>query len=230
MRLYREPNEYIDRKLSIIKNIPKDYLNFIPRWHNQPEYVEIWVEKDAMSDILQSILEGMDVRIIPHKGFTSLTLLYECVERMKQQKMSGKNVHILYFGDFNPSGDYMVNDLSKRMKRLGLKLDEIDFNKIAVTPEQIKKYVLPFNPDKTTAEKMKRDPRTIRFVKKYGDLYAVELDALPALIPVEFKKLVIQSVEQFFDKDIYAEIISKYSADEIHELLKNKINQLSKEL
>ena len=29
------------------------------------------------------------------------------------------------------------------------------------------------------------------------DLYAVELDALPALIPDEFKKLVIQSVEHF---------------------------------
>ena len=113
------------------------------------------------------------------------------------------------------------------MSKLGLTLDEIDFQKIAVTPEQIKKYNLPFNPDKTTDEKMKRDSRTKGFVEKYGSLYAVELDALPALIPDEFRKLVIQSVEQFYDKNIYEEIIEKYSIDEITGLLKSKIQQLS---
>ena len=30
---------------------------------------------------------------------------------------------------------------------------------------------------------MNRDSRTTGFVEKYGRLYAVELDALPALIP-----------------------------------------------
>ena len=142
----------------------------------------------------------------------------------------GKNIHILYYGDFDPSGDYMVGDLIGRMSQLGLTSDKIDFQKIAVTLEQIKKYNLPSNPDKITAEKMNRDSRTIGFVEKYGRLYAVELDALPALIPEVFSKLVIQSVEQFFDMEIYTEIISNNSSNEIKELLKNKIIQLSKEL
>jgi hypothetical protein len=50
----------------------------------------------------------------------------------------------------------MVSDLIGRMSLLGLTPDKIDFQRIAVTPEQIKKYNLPFNPDKTTTEKMKR--------------------------------------------------------------------------
>lgn len=202
----------------------------IPLWHNQPEYVEVWIEKDAMSNILQSILKEKDVRILPHRGFTSWTFLFECVERLVHQKKGGKNIHILYYGDFDPSGEYMVDDLIVRMDILGLAPDDIDFQKIAVTPEQIKKYNLPFNPDKTTAEKMNRDSRTTSFVEKYGHLYAVELDALPALIPDEFRKLVIQLVDQFFDMKVYKETLSNNSSDEISKLLKNKIIQLSKEL
>jgi hypothetical protein len=225
-----EPNDYINRSLSVIKNIPEEYLNFIPRWHNQPEYVEVWSEKDAMSDIFQSILKGKDVRIIPHKGFTSLTFLYECVERLKQQKRQGKNIHILYYGDFDPSGDYMVNDLLNRMDKLGLTQYEIDFQKIAVTQQQIKKYNLPFNPDKTTIEKMNRDSRTTGFVEKYGRLYAVEIDALPALIPDIFKINVIRSVEQFFNREIYEEILLNNSRYDINRIFKEKIIRLSKEL
>lgn len=228
--IYFEPTEYIDRNLNIIKNIPKEYANFIPLWYNQPEYVEVWIEKDAMSSILQSILKGKDVKILPHKGFTSWTFLYECVNRLVHHKRNGKNIHILYYGDFNPSGDYMVNDLMGRIGTLGLTPDEIDFQKIAVTPEQIKKYNLPFNPDKITAEKMNRDSRTTGFVEKYGRLYAVELDALPALIPDVFRNWVLQSVDKFFDMEIYNENISNTSTTEIKKLLKNRIIQLTKEL
>ena len=159
------------------------------------------------------------------------------MKTLKKWKDKGKKIHILYYGDFDPSGDNMFDDLKSRISKVCLKpdinmrLDEIDFQRIAVTSEQINKYKLPFNIDKLTEEKLKKDSRTPGFVEKYGDLYAVELDALPALIPEEFKKLVLESVEQFYDKKIYAEIISKCSSfDEIRELLKYKITQLSKEL
>lgn len=234
--VYYEPNEFIDLDINSIKNIPEEYSNFIPRWYKQPEYVEVWTEKDAMVGNFQSILQEMDVKIVPNRGFTSWTFLNECMKRLKKWKDQAKNIHVLYFGDFDPSGDNMFDELKRRISKIGLKpdinlrLDEIDFQRVAVIPEQIKKYKLPVKLDKSTKEKLNRDSRTTGFVKKYGGLYAVELDALPALIPDEFKKLLIQSVEQFYDKKIYAKIISKHSADEIHELLKNKINQLSKEL
>jgi hypothetical protein len=234
--IYYDPIDFIDRNLRIIKNIPKEYPNYIPRWYKQPKYVEVWIEKDAMTGTFQSILNGKDVVIVPNKGFTSLTFLYKCIKRLKDQQRKGKDIHILYYGDFDPSGDFMVDDLIRRLSKLGLrsdinlKLDEIHLQRVAVTPEQIKKYNLPFNPDKTTTEKMKRDSRTPGFVEKYGSLYAVELDALPALIPDEFKKLVIQSVERFYDDEIYTQILSNYSNNEINKLLKDKINQLSKEL
>ena len=78
----------------------------------------MWTEKDAMSNILQSILKGKDVKILPHKGFTSWTFLHQCIERL-MKKRNGKNIHVLYYGDFDPSGDYMVNELIGRMSKLG---------------------------------------------------------------------------------------------------------------
>jgi hypothetical protein len=234
--VYYEPNKIIDLDLNYIKNIPEEYSNYVPRWYKQSEYVEVWTEKDAMVGNFQSILQEKDVKIVPNRGFTSWTFLYECMKTLKKWQDEGKNIHVLYYGDFDPSGENMFDELKSRISKIGLKpdinlrLDEIDFQRVAVTPEQIKKYKLPVDLDKSTEEKLKRDSRTTGFVEKYRGLYAVELDALPALIPDEFKKLVLESVEQFYDKKIYAEIISKHSADEIHELLKYKITQLSKEL
>ena len=121
----------------------------------------------------------------------------------------------------------MVDDLIVRMSKLGLTPDEIDFQKIAVTPEQIKKYNLPYNPDKITTEKMNRDSRTNGFIEKYGKLYAVELDALPALIPDEFRKMVIESVDQFFDQRIYDNLLIQYPTEQIKKILKYKLLQLS---
>ncbi len=234
--IFYEPNEFIDRYLNHIKIIPEEYPNTIPLWYNQSEYVEVWTEKDAMVGTFQSILKGKDVKIVPNRGFTSWAFLYECMKILKKWKDKGKNIHVLYYGDFDPSGDNMFDELKSRISKLGLesdinlRLDEIDFQRVAVTLEQIKKYNLPVKLDKSTEEKRNRDSRTTGFVEKYERLYAVELDALPALIPDIFRKLVIQSVEKFYDKNIYTQIISNNSTDEINKLLKNRINQLSKEL
>ncbi|MGC1931603.1 MAG: hypothetical protein WA667_21740 [Candidatus Nitrosopolaris sp.] len=54
---------------------------------------------------------------------------------------SGKEIHILYFGDFDPSGDDMDNHLDSALCYFGL--GDIDLQRIAVTEEQIKEFNLP---------------------------------------------------------------------------------------
>ena len=216
--------------IDYIIRAPQDYLDSIPRWHNQWHYVEIWVEKDAMAGTLSSILKGKDVKILPNRGFTSLTSLAESRDRLMKWWRMGKQIHILYLGDFDPSGDYMDTDLKRRLSRLGLTSDVVDFKRIAVTKEQIREYRLPYNPDKITRQKMENDTRTDRFLAKYGELYAVELDALPALIPEDFKNMVIQSVDQFFDESIYREFLAQQSKKEIAQFVRKKVKQLEDEL
>ena len=57
----------------------------------------------------------------------------------------------------------------------------------------------------------------------------IEIDALAALEPDAFRDLVIDSVEQFFDKDIYEEVLKEYSEDDIKKILKSA-RQLARRL
>ena len=224
---YWTPEQLIEARIKQLKNIENDYTKFIPRWHNQPNYVEIWTEKDAMAGVFQNILDGLDVRIVPMRGNTSLTFLNKCVKRLIYFKNLGKNIHILYYGDFDPSGVYMDTDLENRLGKLGLEPADIDFHRVAVTLEQIKKHRLPYNPDKMTKVKMDRDSKTRIFLDKYGKLFAVEVDALPALIPDIFRQeLVIDQVEQYFDERIYQELIEEYTPKDVNKLLKDKLRTL----
>ena len=221
---YWTPGQLIDARIKRLQDTESDYTNYIPRWHNQPNYVEVWIEKDAMVGTFDSILDGHEVRIVPNKGFASMTFLYENVKRLENYLHRAREVHILYYGDFDPSGDYMDTDLHNRLERLGIG-DEIDFERIAVTPEQIEEYNLPYDPDKETKLKMERDVQTNGFLEKYGKLYAVELDALPAKVPNEFRRLVVDNVEQYFDEDIYNELVERYEHQDIRKLLKTKLTK-----
>jgi hypothetical protein len=228
---YWTPQELIDFRLEKLKDTKNDYTNFIYKWHNQPHYVEIWTEKDAMVGTFQSILQGYEVRIVPNKGFNSMSFLYDTVTRLKRFQSQGKSIHILYYGDFDPSGDSMDIDLINRMRRMGLDIDNkyngVTFERIAVTLQQIKQYDLPYDPDKATAKKMEGDRRTEGFLEKYGKLYAVEIDALPALIPDIFRQeLVIDKVKQYYDNDIYQELLDKYSQSDVEKLLRDSIKNL----
>ena len=96
---YIEPEEYIEGTLANIKNFPTIYPTLIPKWHNQPHYVEIWIEKDALSGTFQSILKDRQVRIVPNKGFSSVSFIHHNIQRLKSYAKEGKKIHVRYFGD-----------------------------------------------------------------------------------------------------------------------------------
>ena len=74
--VYRSPEEHVKEHTDALKELPQKYPP-LPRWFNQPEYVEIWIEKNAMVAEFQSILNeaGLDVRLVPHGGYVSFTFL-----------------------------------------------------------------------------------------------------------------------------------------------------------
>jgi hypothetical protein len=103
----------------------------------------------------------------------------------------------------------MDDHLDNALRYFGL--GEIDFQRIAVTEEQIEEFNLPPMPkSKETIDKVNHDTRKNGFIKKYGKLYIVELDALLAIVPDEFKSIVLGSVDQFFDQAIYQAVLSDH--------------------
>jgi hypothetical protein len=77
---YETLDEFVQRHINYVQN-PLDYYT-IPRWHNQPNYVEVWIEKDAMASSLASILRGQQVIIVPNRGWSSITYITNNIERL----------------------------------------------------------------------------------------------------------------------------------------------------
>jgi hypothetical protein len=93
---------------------------------------------------------------------------------------------VLYFGDYDPSGEDMVRSLRDRLAFFGCKPAIV---KCALVEEDVRRYSLP--PDFTKAT----DTRRAAFVAKYGDV-AVELDALPIGV---LRARLIEEVESRMD-------------------------------
>ncbi|NCO33061.1 MAG: hypothetical protein AUJ92_11625 [Armatimonadetes bacterium CG2_30_59_28] len=137
---------------------------------SQPYRVEVWLEKDALASVFRRVLDEYRIILMVGRGYGSASFLHEAaVTYGEVLRQVNKPVKILYFGDFDPSGEDMVRDLRERLTRYGA---EVDVEKVALTREDIEVYELP--PDFTK----KTDSRQKAFVAKWGDV-AVELDALP---------------------------------------------------
>lgn len=217
---YQTPDQYIQLGINFLKNAPQAYT--IPRWHKQPHYVEIWIEKLALTNTFSSFLGGRDVKIAVNKGYSGWSFLHDNCMRLQgiidRSKKQQNHVHILYFGDFDPSGDDIDRHLDNAFSEFGL--DGIEFQRIAITPDQIEEFNLPPIPnDQETVDKVNRDTRRNGFVQKYGKLYVVELDVLLAIVPEELKTIVQESVDGFFDEDVYKEVLSKYHSKSIERLV-----------
>ena len=136
-------------------------------WAGQEGLVEVWLEKDALSGIFEEVLRPYGVTLNVGRGYDGWDSIHNAAERYQDW---GEAVTVLYFGDFDPSGEDMARSLRERLAFFAVKPEII---KCALTLGDIERYQLPPDFTKTT------DTRRAAFVAKWGDV-AVELDALPS--------------------------------------------------
>jgi hypothetical protein len=190
--------------------------------------VEVWIEKQSLADTFASFLQTKQVNIIINRGYAGWSFLFENCKRLRRLKDEhNQDIHILYFGDFDPSGEDMDRHLQDAIEQFGLQ-DDTDFRRVAVTLEQIKRFKLPPIPDnQETLDKLRKDIWTNKFREKYrGKLYAVELDALLAVIPDQFRTMVQHSVDQFFDEKVYKKTLRAHPPEYIDRLVHRKVKFL----
>jgi hypothetical protein len=135
-------------------------------WADLDTHVEVWLEKDALAGVLYPVTAKYDVPLMIARGYSSLTFLHASASYMRQL---GKKVVIFHFGDYDPSGRDAADKIEQTLKKFAPEID-ITFRRVAVTPEQIKRWGLPSRPTKKT------DSRA----KKWTDGDSVELDAIDA--------------------------------------------------
>jgi hypothetical protein len=154
-------------------------------WDDQPAYVEIWLEKNALAGVISEVTRTYDVPLMVSVGFSSVTYLHSAAESISN---IGKPTFIYQIGDHDPSGVAISKKIESGLRGFAPRAD-ITFKRIAVTPEQIEQYKLVTRPTKKT------DSRA----RKSGIERSVEVDALP---PAVLKAITTQSIEQHIDEDI----------------------------
>lgn len=173
------------------------------RWHDQPNYVELWCEKDALSSVLRPICAELFNPLMVNRGYSSSSAMYEAAQRLKSRRGTDEEtgedrpVHILYLGDFDPSGEDMVRDIRDRFETF--QVEDVTVTKIALNPDQVRRWRLPPNPAKMT------DSRAAGFVAEHGH-QSYEVDAIS---PKDLQRLVRDAIRELMDEDRYSAVCER---------------------
>ncbi len=181
----------------IITIASKQYCNDM--WENQSNYVEVWVEKEALSDIVGQACTKFDVPYFSCRGYVSQSAMYQASLRFRDKQDEGKNCTLVYLGDHDPSGIDMGRDIQERLDTFWVDQDLFNFKRVALSMEQIEEFSPPPNPAKLS------DSRASGYIKTYG-YNSWELDALEPSIITE---LINLEVETLLDTDLYNAVMKK---------------------
>lgn len=186
------------------------------RQEEQDVYLEVWVEKDALSGVLKRVTSKYHVNLLVNRGYGSVTAIHDAYMRFARHIRKGKECRILYLGDHDPSGMDMIRDINERINEM-LRAKYCNWFKIdaiALTMEQIKKYNPPKNPAKMT------DPRAKWYVDKFG-YNSWEVDALD---PKTLNKLLSEKIEENIDLELFNTMLESEEKD------KDKLRKLATKL
>lgn len=167
-------------------------IYFKNRWENQPNYVEVFIEKKALQGVFQIPCTRAGVALGACKGYPSLTFLKESSLRFISAADRGKYPLILYFGDYDPSGEDIPRSIQENLIRMGC--PDIEVRRILLMKNQVIKYKLPPAPIK------EGDSRSA----KWDGIGQVELDALA---PEIIQKICDEAISSTFDEELNDELL-----------------------
>lgn len=159
---------------------PDDYLD-------RAYYIELWIEKSTMDDILVPLANELGFRLVPSIGFQSISNAVRLLERVQHMN---KPTRVFYISDYDAQGLDMPTSVARQLEFWRDQYapgSDVKLTPLALTAEQVERYHLPMSEDQQQR---------------------VELDALEALVPGELAKMVRQAVAPYLDDSI-AERLAK---------------------
>ena len=177
-------------------------------WSDACSYVEVWLEKDALSGVIYPATAMFDVPLMVARGYASLSLLYSAAEYIAELDVP---TYIYHLGDFDPSGVNAAQKIEETLRELAPDA-EIHFERLAVTRGQIREWDLPTRPTK------KSDTRS----KGFGTI-SVELDAID---PNTLRDLVQTAIEEHLPPKQYE--VLKAAEESERQLISRLVRKVTK--
>ncbi len=191
---YEETN--VENKIDLAKRQLELWMKsyYKNRWENQEYYPEVFIEKKALQGVFEKPCSDFRVSLGACKGYPSLTFLNNAKNRFLEAEREGKQPIILYFGDYDPSGEDIPRSIEENLKELGC--ESIIVKRVALLHEQVVEWKLPPAPIKIG------DSRSA----KWNGLGQVELDAVE---PKKLQKLCREAISSIFDNNLHDELMEQ---------------------
>jgi hypothetical protein len=180
----------------------------IDRWTDQPNYVEVMVEKQALEGVLEPVCEELDVPFTANKGYSSSSAMYVASKRFLRAKAANKECYVIYLGDHDPSGIDMTRDVDDRLATF---MGGVEVQRVALNMYQVVELQPPENPAKVT------DSRAAGYISRFGHS-SWELDAIE---PSQLADIVRRAVQKLIDYDLWDE------REKIEETMKSELIKFS---
>lgn len=185
---------------------------FLNCWENQPYYPEVFIEKKALEGVFFKKCMERDVALAACKGYPSLTFLKDAAMRFIEAEKRHQQPIILYFGDYDPSGEDIPRALKYNIIKLGC--TSIIVKRICLVEDQVIKWHLPPAPTKVT------DSRS----KNWDGFGQVELDAVK---PETLIDLLEKAIDEITDKERYQQLLAR--EEEEREIFRNTLKRYVRE-
>lgn len=215
---------------------PSEIINAVSRqyredkWAEQPEYVEVWIEKDALVGVLDSVCPANDVPYFSCRGYTSQSEIWGAAQRLGGKIEEGKKVTVIHLGDHDPSGIDMSRDIEDRLamfiaqdlgridhgdggyfERDGGGYDSLVFDCKEELYDELTIDRIALNWDQVQAYNPPPNPakitdsRATKYIARFGQT-SWELDALD---PATLVALIQNAIDEHKDFDLWGESQSR---------------------
>lgn len=166
-------------------------------WEGQARRVEIWVEKQALEQVVERAANAFRVPFFACKGYVSQSEMWAAGQRMVEYLDHGYDPLIVHLGDHDPSGIDMSRDIEDRLTMFAER--PIEVRRIALNMDQIEELQPPPQPAKVT------DSRHADYRERFGD-ESWELDALE---PTKLIDLITAELEVEVDPAAWNEQVAR---------------------
>src|SRR6266496_3406744 len=127
-------NGHWDSPEEVIRSAAGGYA--IDKWADQPNYVEVWVEKEALAGVVGRSADQLDVAYFSCRGYVSQSEMYSAGARFRRKWKDGRVGYLVHLGDHDPSGIDMTRDIESRLvmfsgagapevRRIALNMDQV---------------------------------------------------------------------------------------------------------
>jgi hypothetical protein len=177
------------------------------RWRHQTVRPEVWIEKDALTGVIEGPCRDHDVPYFACRGNVSQSALWRAAQRFDAQLRRGQQPVVLHLGDHDPSGIDMTRD---NQDRLDLMVTEghVEVRRIALNMDQVEELDLAPNPAKSS------DRNWDKYVQRFQVTDSWELDAMS---PEYLVSLLVREIRAHKDEETWEQDLDE-EADEMAKL------------